>query len=430
MEINKNHEVIYLSVLGLIVEYNPFHNGHLYHFNTSLNITQAENSVCVISGNFVQRGEPAVVDKWSRTLMALNAGIDLVIELPVSYCVQSAEIFAYGAVTLLNSLGIIDKLCFGSECGDIGLLQNIAHIISDEPDEYKDYLKYEIKTGQSFAASRANAIAKFFVHNSPKGSPNHEQLKFLLQSSNNILAFEYLKWLYRLDSKIEPVTIKRIYSEYNDESICMPYASATAVRKAIKENKLNDLNKILPYYVTEILHNQFKSGKGPIFLEHFSQPLLCILRRLSNADISKIVDVNEGLENKIKKAAIMSSSIGQLICNIKSKRYSETRIRRILINILLGITRDDLNSFKLAGGPQYVRVLGFSGKGKNLINNIKSKCSLPIITNVSEFKRLDNIILKRMMELDILSTDIYVTSYLQQNLRAGGNDFYMKPLIF
>lgn len=418
-----------MSILGLIVEYNPFHNGHLYHFNTSLDITQAEYSICVISGNFVQRGEPAIVDKWSRTSMALNAGVDLVVELPVSYCIQSAELFAYGAVSLLNSMGLVDTLCFGSESGDIHMLQSIAGIISTEPSLYKDYLKAELDNGSSFAVSRASAILQYACNKNSGIHINHERLKIILQSSNNILGFEYVKWLNRLNSPIKPVTIERMHSSYNDESTDTPYASATAIRKAIKEGKANDLDKLVPVFAANILNNEFSIGKGPIFLENYTQALLCLLRRLSNNDLSEIIDVNEGLENKIKRAAVMSGSINELIDNIKSKRYTETRIRRILINTLLGIKKSDLSQFKTHGGPQYIRVLGFSEKGKKIISMIKSSSSLPIITNVSDFRKYNNPYLKKMMELDILSSDIYAASYMNSDLKKGGYDFYNKPIM-
>lgn len=418
--------MIYLSILGLIVEYNPFHNGHLYHFNTSLDITQAEYSICVISGNFVQRGEPAIVDKWARTSMALHAGIDLVIELPVIYCVQSAEFFAYGAVSLLNSLGIIDTICFGSETGDIDKLKKIGSIISSEPSSYKKHIRQEIKAGNSFASSRAKAVYNYLKENHAS-DVDLDDILTLLQSSNNILALEYLKWLIRLNSNISPVTIERLHSKYNDESMDTTLASATAIRKAIKSQKYDTLYGHIPYYSFDILRKQFEYGKGPVFLEDFCQTILCSLRRMELEEISKIMDVNEGLENRIKKAAISRGTLEQLIEGIKSKRYTETRIKRILIHCLLGMYKNDLMLFGREGGPQYVRVLGFSDKGRKLLSMLKNSCTLPVITNVSDYRKYDNPYLNRMIEFDIRSTDIYVTSYSNADLRAGGYDFYRKP---
>lgn len=414
-----------MSVLGLVVEYNPLHNGHLYHFNTSLSITQAEYSVCAISGNFVQRGEPALVDKWSRTRMALYAGIDLVIEIPVIYCVQSAEFFAFGSVSLLDSLGLVDTLCFGSEIGNIDLLKKIGQIISTEPQSYKNYIKEEIRNGSSFASSRAKAICRYIEESD--WDLKLEEISTLLESSNNILGLEYIKWLNRLNSSIAPLTIKRLHSGYNDESLDNAMASATAIRMAVKNKNFEELKCHVPDYTLAILKDEFDLGRGPVFLDDFCQAILCNLRRMSPHDISDIMDVNEGLENRIKKAATMSGSIDELINNIKSKRYTETRIRRILMHSLIGMYKKDLLYFKDAKGPQYVRVLGFSEKGKKLLSILKDTCTIPIITSVSDYRKYDNPYLKKMIELDIQATDIYAAAYKRNDLRAGGYDFYRKP---
>jgi Predicted nucleotidyltransferase len=417
-----------MSVLGLIVEYNPFHNGHLYHFNTSLDITQAEYSICTISGNFVQRGEPAIVNKWARTRMALQAGIDLVIELPAVYCVQSAELFAYGAVTLLDRLNIVDTLSFGSECADIELLKNVVSVLNDEPEEFKQYIRENLDEGRSFATSRAKSLIKYM-----KGKLNQdiddEEFERILLSSNNILGIEYIKWLQRLGSSIVPVTLKRIHSKYNDISLKTPTVSATAIRKAVHGSMYERLLDFIPGYAVDIMTDEFRLGKGPVFPESFSQTILCMLRNMSIDEISQIMDVNEGLEYKIKKAARMSCSLDEMITNIKSKRYTETRIKRILIHSLLSMKKHSLEQYNNAGGPQYVRVLGFSEKGKCLLSKIKETCSLPIITNTADFRKFNNPVLRSMIEQDILSTDIYVTAYDKDSLRYGGYDFYMKPVM-
>lgn len=414
-----------MSVLGLIVEYNPLHNGHLYHFNTSLDITQAEYSVCVTSGNFVQRGEPAVVDKWSRTAMALNAGIDLVIEIPAIFCIQSAESFSFGAVSILNSLGVVDTICFGSEIGEIELLKKIAYIISTEPEEYKKHIRNGIDDGLSFAVARSRAVTEYLKKE--LDSMQLVKINEMLQSSNNILGLEYIKWLMRLNSQITPVTIKRLHSNYNDLSYDTPFASAMAVRNKIRED-IDGIRNMVPGYTLDILKRQFSSGRGPIYLEDYSQVLLCMLRNMPLENLSKIMDVGEGLEYRVKKASLASCNIQELINNIKSKRYAETRIRRILIHTLLGIERNDFALAKQVGGPQYVRVLGFSEKGKKLLSIIKQRCPLPIISNAGDYKKYDNSILKQMFELDIKATDIYVTCYKDSLSRIGGQDFYNKPV--
>lgn len=413
-----------MSVLGIIAEYNPMHNGHLFHFNTSREITQAEYSICVISGNFVQRGEPAIVDKWSRARMALSAGFDLVVELPVVYCVQSAEFFGYGAVSILNSLGIVGTLSFGSEIGDIGLLNEVGDILANEPDEFKDYIKLFLSNGCSFPSARAKALVKYMHQQNHIDSYGLEEV---LSSSNNILGLEYIKWLRRLDSHIKPITIARVHSKYNDELLNTKTASALAVRKAVMDGHFEKLKEYIPPYAVDILKYNFKSGRGPIFLEDFEQAILCKLRAMSHDELSRVMDVGEGLEYRIKKAAQSSGSLHELIGSIKTKRYTETRIRRILIHCLLGINSDDMAQFKGAGGPQYIRVLGFSQNGRVLLQQIKKTCSIPVITNFKEYKKFDNIYLKRMIELDSLATDIYVSSYNTPELRRGGLDYIRKP---
>lgn len=414
-----------MSVLGLIAEYNPFNNGHLYHFNTSMDITQAEYSVCVMSGNFVQRGEPAIVDKWARTRMALNAGIDLVIELPVFYCCSSAEIFAYGAVNILNSLGIVDSICFGSEIGSIGLIEKIGDILSSEPLEFKRYLKEYLSEGKSYPLSRAKSLIRYMNQNCHIGIDN-KSIERMLLSPNNILGIEYVKWLKRLNSKIKPITIKRIASEYNDTSLDTQMPSASGIRMHIKDYGLNSLDKFMPEFSMKILEDEFRNERGPVFFDNFTGAILCMLRNSSVQSISSLMDVNEGLEYRIKKAS-SCGSIDDIIDGIKCKRYTATRIKRILIHTLLGIQKNDLVQFKSNGGPQYIRVLGFSKKGEKMLSAIKKTCTLPVITNTARYRKYDNNQLKRMMELDITSTDIYCTAFRDSKLRAGGMDFYKKP---
>ncbi|HBM79783.1 MAG TPA: nucleotidyltransferase [Clostridiaceae bacterium] len=411
-----------MSYLGIIAEYNPLHNGHLYHFNTSLDITQAKYSICIMSGNFVQRGEPAVIDKWSRTLAALKAGFDLVLELPVIYCTQSAEIFAYGAVSILNSLNIVDYLSFGSECEDIDILKKIAYVFANEPEEYRDILRQEMDAGNSFASSRANAFMKYIKGDFSYGDADN--IKSILQSSNNILALEYLKWLIRLKSPIIPVSVKRIGPDYNDQNIQDGnFASALFLRETAKNHDWEILSHYMPPFSMDILRQCINSGKAPVTVDNFTSAILCKLRQMPLHEISSIIDVSEGLEYRIKKAASQSGSISELIHNIKSKRYTETRIKRILLHSLLGMTKSSLTP------PEYIRVLGFSEKGRQVIHKIKESCVLPVITNMSDYKEYKDERFKKMVAMDILATDIYVTAYSKEQDRTGGCDFLKGPVM-
>lgn len=243
-----------MGILGIIVEYNPFHNGHLYHLQTSKELTKCDYTIAVMSGNFVQRGEPAIVDKWKRTQMALKAGIDLVIELPVVYATSTAENFAYGAVKLLDSLKIVDCFSFGSEKGDLNELTKIAEILLEEPIYYRKALKEYLKSGITFAKARELALQKVI---------NNNEIEKILQTSNNILAIEYLKSLKKIGSSITPFTIKRKGSLYTSLELKGEFASASSIRKHIFEKGLEGLEKYIPDFTKEILQSSFEKNKVP-----------------------------------------------------------------------------------------------------------------------------------------------------------------------
>ncbi|ADH61054.1 protein of unknown function DUF795 [Thermoanaerobacter mathranii subsp. mathranii str. A3] len=399
-----------MKILGIIVEYNPFHYGHLYHLQTSKELTKCDYTVAVMSGNFVQRGEPAIVDKWKRTMMALKAGVDLVIELPVVYATSTAENFAYGAVKLLDSLKIIDCISFGSEKGELSELIKIAEILLEEPIHYRKALKEYLKTGITFAKARELALKKV---------TNNNEIEKILQTSNNILAIEYLKALKKIDSSITPFTIKRRGSLYTSLELKGEFASASSIRKHIFEKGLEDLEKYIPNFSKEILQSSFEKKQGPVSLEDFSNILIYLLR--NHIPLNHIFDVSEGLENKIYKASYKTNNIEELIKLIKSKRYTESRIKHILTHLLLKIDKQIFEEFD---GPNYIRVLGFNEKGKKVLKEIKKKSSLPIITKVSQYKsKLSN---TKMFEKDLFATDTYTLAY--KNSSIAGLDF-IHPLI-
>jgi predicted nucleotidyltransferase len=399
-----------MGILGIIVEYNPFHNGHLYHLQTSKKLTKCDYTIAVMSGNFVQRGEPAIVDKWKRTEIALRAGIDLVIELPVVYATSTAENFAYGAVKLLDSLKIVDCISFGSEKGDLNELTKIAEMLLEEPIYYRKALKEYLKIGITFAKARELALQKVI---------NNNEIEKILQTSNNILAIEYLKALKKIGSSIIPFTIKRRGSLYTSLELKEEFASASSIRKHIFEKGLEGLEKYIPDFTKEILQNSFEKKQGPISLEEFSNILIYLLR--NHIPLNHIFDVSEGLENKIYKASYKTNNVEELIKLVKSKRYTESRIRHILIHLLLNI---DKQIFKEFDGPNYIRVLGFNEKGKEMLREIKKKSTLPIITKVSQYKiKLSN---TKMFEKDLFATDVYTLAY--KNSSIAGLDF-IHPLI-
>lgn len=395
-----------MSILGIVVEYNPLHNGHIYHINSAKNISKCDEVVAVMSGNFVQRGEPAIINKWERTKMALMSGVDLVIELPVIYSTSTAENFAYGAIKLLDSLKIIDYICFGTEKGDLDEIYKIAEILKNEPSLYKKYLKEFLNTGLTYALAREQAIKKF----------TNNDMSNILQTSNNILAIEYVKSLLKLNSNIKPLTIKRVGNMYNSLEITGNFISASSARKQIYENNINNIKKYIPDYSYEILTEAIKNGICPISFEDFSNIIFYKLRKKTN--LKNIFDVSEGLENKIYNSANLTNNFSYLVELIKSKRYTKSRIRRILTHTLLEIKNEMYQKFD---GPNYIRVLGFNNKGLKILNALKKKSSLPIITKVSNYKKILNNY--EMFEKDLFATDIYTLAYKNSELSRGNLDF-------
>ena len=390
-------------VLGIIAEYNPFHNGHLYHIAKSKEETGAKYVVAVISGNFVQRGNTSIVNKWTKARMALLNGADLVIELPTVYSISSAENFAEGAIKILNSLGIVDTLSFGMEAKDISTLNNIANVLYSEPKEYVTILSHELKKGNSFPKARENALMMYL--NDIKRYAN------IMAGSNNILGIEYLKALKRTKSTINPVGIKREKVLYNDKYIVDEFASATAIRKMLMTKQLGDISKVMPRNSYLLLGEELKKGHYVIDISRFEKEIIYNLRRMSIEDIAKLPDVSEGLENSIKNAADSCNTIEELINIVKSKRFTQTRIQRILLYSLLGITKKQMDISRKT--VPYVRVLGFNNKGKELISEMmRLNPKLNVITSVKKYiDTVANRNLKEMLETDILATNVYTLGY-------------------
>ena len=416
-----------MDVVGLIAEYNPFHNGHLYHLNESKNISNSKYSIAVMSGNFLQRGEPALLDKWSRAKMAVDSGVDLVIELPFIYASRSAEYFSDGSVKLLDALGVVDNLCFGSEEGSVSNLENIADILVNEPESFKGSLKKHLNFGESFPKSRSLALVEYFKENNYK---DFNKIKEIVSSPNNILAIEYMKSLKKINSKIKPFTIKRTGSSYHDKDIKGDISSATSIREDYFKNKdLANIRKVVPKatykYMDEFLknHNNFNS------LGYFEEILLYLFRLVSYDKINNIVDVDEGLENRILKAFNNSNDLSEIIENIKTKRYPETRIKRILIHALMTLDKTTFKTLDIEG-PRYIRVLAANKNGLDLLSEIKLKSKLPIITKFSNYKKLNDETLNEMIGFDKRSSDLYFTGLNKFTGKANMNlDFLTSPYI-
>ena len=401
-----------MKLLGIIAEYNPFHNGHFYQLQKAKQMTKADAVVVIMSGNFVQRGEPAILDKWTRTHMALCSGADIVIELPVLYATASAEYFAYGAVKLLDEIGITD-ICFGSELGEIKPLQQIAQLLLEEPESFRKLLKQALESGISYASARSIALTQFYP-----------AAKDILFQSNNILAVEYLKSLLKLNSAIRPHTIARKGSAYHDITL-QPMASATALRNAISQNHVKEIKEQIPPQCYAILQQNIAQGKAPIFLEHFTEAFHYCIRTHSPESIKNIFEVKEGLENRIYKAFDTNYDINSIISFIKSKRYTQTHIQRMLLHILLQIQTQDIHLFCQSPSP-YVRILGFRREKQHLLSIFKNR--LPLLTNVKQYQTILDKNGQALFALETKSTDIYFMASPNKIYHRLHQDF-LQPMV-
>lgn len=363
-----------MKAVGIIVEYNPFHNGHLYHLNKTKELFKDHVIIAVMSGNFMQRGEPSIIDKWERTKIALDNGIDLVVELPFPFATSSADLFAKGSVGLLNALKV-DALVFGSENGDINKLKEAAENLNNIN------IKEELKKGISY----------------PKAIS--EKLNGDIKTPNDILGVSYIKEILNLKSNITPVTFKRT-NDYHSEKLS-EISSATSIRNSLEKNENVDI--ALPNETKKRLNNL-------VFIENFF-PLLKykILSEINNLDKYNLVD--EGIENKIKKHINESSSLDELILKVKSKRYTYSKLRRMFTHILIGYTKEEN---KRLTNLEYIRVLGFSDTGSKYLKEVK-KDNLKIITNFNNKSEMLNLEMRATSVYDLIAKNNLVEKEYKNN---------------
>ena len=411
-----------MAVLGIIAEFNPFHNGHLHLLQEARRAEPCSAIICVMSGNFVQRGEPAICNKWVRSAMALQAGADLVIELPFCFAVRSAYYFARGAIQLLQRTGVVTHLAFGSESGQLSELQTVAHYLCNESREYQQQLKEHLAQGMSFASARSLALQTIL--------PAYDLQNLLIQP-NNILALEYLHVLEEAQLSIKPLTILRQGSGYHSTEL-NPQASASAIRRSLQtEKSLDSIAASVPPGSLAGLKQEIAAGRAPVTIDALEQSLLIKLRTTSSRDLATVYELSEGLENRILQGALQSGTLEELKHFIKSKRYSLSRINRILLYSLLDISSSQMTSFD-ESGPLYLHVLGFSTQGQKILQEIKNKSTLRILNRGSAVKEshqdLSDPVLHAMLDLDVRATDIYTLLYPNPSARKGAQDFTTSPI--
>ncbi|MBD7967161.1 nucleotidyltransferase [Paenibacillus gallinarum] len=395
------------------------HNGHVYHLEESKRLTQSNAVVAVMSGHFLQRGEPAIVSKWARTEMALKMGVDLVLELPAAYAVQPAEWFAYGAVATLHHTGVVDSLCFGSESGKLAPLMELADLLASEPQALASLLQQQLASGASYPAAYAAAAAALAPGSDPAGA------LALLKQPNNTLGLHYLIALRRLGSAITPFTAQRTGAGYHD---AMPgtgsIASATAVRRLLLgEDGLAAAAPYVPAEVLAILQREWQDGCAPVDLERYRDALFTQLVTKSPEELARFGEVTEGLEYRLLKLLpqLPELSIHALLEAVKTKRYTKTKLQRMLTHILLHHEKDKITPDILRQGPHYIRVLGFTDRGQTLLKEMRKKATLPIVIKTSAFQH-------DQLTWDQQATAVYGMGMPKPDPRLLYRDFYESPL--
>lgn len=393
-----------MKAAGIIAEYNPFHNGHKYHLEKVKELTGADFCIVIMSGDFVQHGAPALIDKYSRAKMALLNGADLVLELPVCYATSSAENFAAGAIALLDRLNIVDTVCFGSECGDISVLKTIAEILCEEPEDYSEALRNNLKEGMSYPTARNTALTS--THKELSAHMN------VLESPNNILGIEYIKALLRRKSTITPYTNLRIGNDYHDTRLLQNKSSAIAIRQSLERmDNLLFIASQVPNSVFQILEEHFHVNY-PIYQRDISLLLKYILLQYQDKGFTEFVDVSEDLSDKILKNLEFYKSFPDFCESLKSKDMTYTRISRCLLHILLDIKKDSLQTFLADDYVYYARILGLKQSGADVLNAIKQKASLPLLSKLAD---ADSVLANtahsenalKMLQNDIRAAHIY-----------------------
>lgn len=389
-----------MSIIGVVCEFNPFHNGHKHLIDSVKK--DGDTVVCVMSGNFVQRGEPAIIPKEVRTKAALLNGADIVLELPFVYAAASAELFAYSAVKILNDFGC-DKIAFATESADADSLENAVNILLS--DDFEKEITIELQNGISYPMARQIVFNK---HNS----------EIDIASPNNILAIEYIKAIRTLNSDMVPVVIVRKGAGYNEDTAIETFASATHIRNLINRNA--DYRSYIPVSLIKLYDETIKNGLV-LSKEKYNIAALCSLRNSLNTDLNNIANISEGLENRIVDGIKSNIDLNDIYDSVKTKRYTHSRIRRAVLSIIMCIKAEDLNI-----QVPYCRLLGFNCKSGSVMGNLVKNSNMPFVASYSDIIDLSNNDANRIFEIENKSTDFY--NLILQNSLNCSTEMTFKPV--
>lgn len=376
-----------MKIGAIVCEYNPFHNGHEYHLRKTkeLGVTHV---ISIMSGDFVQRGEAAILSKYARTKMALLNGADLVLELPTMYSMTTAELFAQSAISVANAIGCVNVVSFGCESANVGMLYEICDFL--ETTYCSSELRKKLSTGITFARARSETVRESLGL----------QYSKILENPNDILAIEYVKAMRKMSMSAEILAVPRKSVEHDSSVTFGNFASASHIRNLIRSGD-DSYKDFVPKNVIPVIEDEVSMGRAPADIKSIERAILCSLRKIHFEEFRKVPDVREGLENKIFSAIKKSTNLNDLIWNIKSKRYTHSRIRRIIVNAFL-----DIKSGDVPKNPPYVRVLGVSEGGKQILRVAKKQSSLPVISRVSQLKNLDEFA-RKVFEKQVVCSNLY-----------------------
>ncbi len=411
-----------MKICAIICEYNPLHYGHLYHIEKAKEISGCDTVMCIQAGNFTQRGEPAVANKYVRSRMALEAGADIVVQIPTAYCCSSAEVFALAGVKIANSFPDVTHLAFGCETENYGLLKEIAKYLSNEPKEYKDKLKEYLDQGNSLPVSRQKALSDLIKEDKVEFSEITEAVN-ILSKPNNILAIEYLKALYRTKSNIEPVFTTRSNSDYNSVDLNGKDSSATAIRtRLLMKGKVKSIKKLVPPFTYSLLKSDIDEFGLPD-MKLYSDLCSFVLKTSTADEIKNIYDVSEGIENRFVEMSQKYKEFEDILLAVKSKRYTFTRLKRIVVRLLLKIDKDIVNEIYKMDKLPFIKVLAFNACKQDLLASVSANTNIVIrnsniVKNPTDvYKKLANIedranavynmLLRKTKEIPKFAPDLY-----------------------